>query len=67
MACGIWGTPVLLIFPHIMVQIVVKTNESLKEYLKSKHDNQTTRPVQEYEKNRQRLARLYTFASLILS
>ena len=27
--------------------------ESLKDYLKSKHDNETTRPVQEYEKNRE--------------
>ena len=30
-----------------------QTRESLKEYLKSKHDNETTRPVQEYEKNRE--------------
>ena len=32
--------------------------ESLKEYLKSKRDNETTRPVQEYEKNREELTKI---------
>ena len=48
------------------VDVLSQPRQSLKEYMKSKQDNEMTRLVQEYEKNQQRLDQAKNNTTLLI-